>query len=116
MDIGCSNGRQTRFFAQHFSKVIGVDVSEAAIALARKATSLAAKELLTTLTKRIQRTILEDKAEFHPLRQRAKGVKFNSGVGIFGGKDGFSILNKGHDLIAPALLKTIFSQCPIKAG
>ena len=36
LDIGCGNGRQTRFFAQHFSKVIGIDVSEAAVALARR--------------------------------------------------------------------------------
>jgi ubiquinone/menaquinone biosynthesis C-methylase UbiE len=34
IDIGCGNGRQTRFLAQHFRRVIGVDVSPAAIELA----------------------------------------------------------------------------------
>ena len=36
LDLGSGNGRQSRFLAQHFSKVVGVDVSEAAIALAKK--------------------------------------------------------------------------------
>lgn len=39
LDFGCGNGTQTRFFAGRFDKVIGVDVSEAAIELARRATA-----------------------------------------------------------------------------
>ena len=38
VDFGCGNGTQTRFFAGRFDRVIGVDVSEAAIKLARCAT------------------------------------------------------------------------------
>ena len=38
LDLGTGNGRQARFLAQHFSQVIGADVSEAAINLARKET------------------------------------------------------------------------------
>ena len=38
LDLGCGNGRQTRFLAQQVSQVIGVDVSAAAIALARQET------------------------------------------------------------------------------
>ncbi|MEM7132937.1 MAG: class I SAM-dependent methyltransferase [Chloroflexota bacterium] len=36
LDLGCGNGRQSRFLTQHFSQVIGADVSEAAIELAQK--------------------------------------------------------------------------------
>jgi 2-polyprenyl-3-methyl-5-hydroxy-6-metoxy-1,4-benzoquinol methylase len=35
IDIGCGNGRQTRFLAQHFPTVVGTDISPAAIAQAR---------------------------------------------------------------------------------
>ncbi len=35
LDLGCGNGRQTRFFARHFSQVIGADVSPSAIRLAK---------------------------------------------------------------------------------
>ena len=35
LDLGCGNGRQTRFLARHFSYVIGVDVSPSVIQLAR---------------------------------------------------------------------------------
>lgn len=35
IDIGCGNGRQTRFLAQQFTTVIGTDISPAAIAQAR---------------------------------------------------------------------------------
>jgi len=38
LDLGTGNGRQARFLAQHFSRVIGVDVSEAAINLAKQET------------------------------------------------------------------------------
>jgi SAM-dependent methyltransferase len=38
LDLGCGNGRQTRFLARHFQRVIGVDVAPAAIELARKET------------------------------------------------------------------------------
>lgn len=31
LDLGCGNGRQSRFLAQHFSQVIGVDISAHAI-------------------------------------------------------------------------------------
>lgn len=34
LDLGCGNGRQTRFLAQYFSRAIGVDVSPSAIRLA----------------------------------------------------------------------------------
>ena len=37
VDVGCGNGTQTRFFAQHFQRVIGVDVSEEAVARAARA-------------------------------------------------------------------------------
>ena len=35
VDVGCGNGTQTRFLAGHFERVIGVDVSEGAVASAR---------------------------------------------------------------------------------
>jgi SAM-dependent methyltransferase len=35
IDIGCGNGRQTRFLARQFTMVIGTDISPAAIAAAR---------------------------------------------------------------------------------
>jgi 2-polyprenyl-3-methyl-5-hydroxy-6-metoxy-1,4-benzoquinol methylase len=38
LDLGCGNGRQTRFLAQYFKKVIGVDVSPSAIHLAKQET------------------------------------------------------------------------------
>ena len=37
IDLGCGNGRQTRFLADHFQTVIGVDISPAAIEHARSA-------------------------------------------------------------------------------
>lgn len=36
VDLGCGNGRQSRFLARHFARVIGVDVAPAAVALARR--------------------------------------------------------------------------------
>lgn len=38
LDLGCGNGRQTRFLAGWFKKVIGVDVSPSAIEIARRET------------------------------------------------------------------------------
>jgi len=38
LELGCGNGRQSRFLARHFKKVVGIDVSEAAIALAKRET------------------------------------------------------------------------------
>jgi len=38
VDVGCGNGRQARFLAGHFPRVIGVDVSPAAISLAQQET------------------------------------------------------------------------------
>lgn len=35
VDLGCGNGTQTRFLADHFERVIGVDVSENAVLAAR---------------------------------------------------------------------------------
>ena len=37
VDFGCGNGTQTRFLAQYFSRVVGVDVAPAAIELATAA-------------------------------------------------------------------------------
>ena len=37
VDVGCGDGRQTRFLARHFPDVLGVDVSAAAVARARTA-------------------------------------------------------------------------------
>lgn len=37
VDLGCGDGRQTRFLARHFETVIGVDISPAAVARARAA-------------------------------------------------------------------------------
>lgn len=34
LDIGCGSGRQTRWLARNFSRVVGVDIAEAAVALA----------------------------------------------------------------------------------
>ena len=39
IDIGCGNGRQTRFLAGHFRRVIGLEVSPAAVELARRETA-----------------------------------------------------------------------------
>lgn len=39
IDLGCGNGRQSRFLARHFKKIVGVDVSPAAIDLARQETT-----------------------------------------------------------------------------
>lgn len=36
IDVGCGNGRQTHYLAQHYKKVIGVDVAAAAIVLAKQ--------------------------------------------------------------------------------
>jgi SAM-dependent methyltransferase len=38
LDFGCGNGRQTRFLARHFPRVIGTDVSASAVAKARQET------------------------------------------------------------------------------
>jgi SAM-dependent methyltransferase len=38
LDLGCGNGRQVRFFARYFKKVIGVDISLSAIRLAQSET------------------------------------------------------------------------------
>lgn len=38
LDLGCGNGRQTRFLARHFQKVIGVDVAQSAVDLAKSTT------------------------------------------------------------------------------
>lgn len=35
LDLGCGNGRQSRYLAQYFDKVIGVDVAPSAVELAR---------------------------------------------------------------------------------
>lgn len=35
IDFGCGDGTQTQFFAQHFTKVIGLEISNTAIELAR---------------------------------------------------------------------------------
>lgn len=35
IDFGCGNGTQTRFLAEHFARVVGVDVAPAALELAR---------------------------------------------------------------------------------
>ena len=35
IDMGCGNGVRTRFLAQHFKKVLGLDISSSAIQLAR---------------------------------------------------------------------------------
>jgi SAM-dependent methyltransferase len=36
VDVGCGNGRQTRFLKQHFARVIGIDVSPSAISKAQQ--------------------------------------------------------------------------------
>jgi SAM-dependent methyltransferase len=38
LDLGCGNGRQSRYLARYFDKVIGVDIAPSAIELARKET------------------------------------------------------------------------------
>jgi SAM-dependent methyltransferase len=38
LDLGCGNGRQSRYLAQYFDKVIGADVAPSAIELARQET------------------------------------------------------------------------------
>jgi SAM-dependent methyltransferase len=38
LDLGCGHGRQTRFFARHFKKVIGADISLSAVRLAKSET------------------------------------------------------------------------------
>jgi SAM-dependent methyltransferase len=35
IDLGCGNGTQTRFLANHFAKVIGTEISPAAVQIAR---------------------------------------------------------------------------------
>lgn len=40
LDLGCGNGRQTRFLAKHFKRAIGVDVSPSAIQLAISETTM----------------------------------------------------------------------------
>ncbi|HEY8985069.1 MAG TPA: class I SAM-dependent methyltransferase [Streptomyces sp.] len=37
VDLGCGNGTQTRFLAEHFARVVGVDLSDAALDRARRA-------------------------------------------------------------------------------
>jgi SAM-dependent methyltransferases related to tRNA (uracil-5-)-methyltransferase len=36
IDLGCGNGTQTRFLADHFSKVIGTEISPAAVRLPKR--------------------------------------------------------------------------------
>ncbi|MFF4820850.1 class I SAM-dependent methyltransferase [Kitasatospora sp. NPDC001309] len=36
VDLGCGNGRQTRFLAEHFPRAVGVDLSGTAVELARR--------------------------------------------------------------------------------
>jgi SAM-dependent methyltransferase len=43
LDFGCGNGRQTRYLASHFDRVIGTDVSPSAVAKAREETPAAQK-------------------------------------------------------------------------
>jgi SAM-dependent methyltransferase len=38
VDVGCGNGRQTRFLAGRFQRVVGLDVSPSAVELARRET------------------------------------------------------------------------------
>src|SRR5689334_8884155 len=38
LDLGCGNGRQSRYLSRHFDKVIGVDVAPSAVELARQET------------------------------------------------------------------------------
>jgi SAM-dependent methyltransferase len=38
VDVGCGNGRQTRYLAGHFRRVIGLEISPAAVELARRET------------------------------------------------------------------------------
>ncbi|NWI24478.1 GTOMC protein, partial [Sula dactylatra] len=40
VDVGCGSGQGTRFLAEHFKKVVGMDISEAQIQEARDAASL----------------------------------------------------------------------------
>lgn len=47
VDVGCGNGTQTRYLADHFSRVIGLDVSSKAIELARRTHSAAGLEFRT---------------------------------------------------------------------
>jgi len=35
VDLGCGNGTQTRFFADHFARVIGTEISPAAVKIAQ---------------------------------------------------------------------------------
>ncbi len=44
IDLGCGSGTQTRFFAQHLPRVIGVDISPTVIDFARQADSAGAAE------------------------------------------------------------------------
>ncbi|WP_093798410.1 class I SAM-dependent methyltransferase [Streptomyces sp. Wb2n-11] len=39
VDLGCGNGTQTRYLARHFPRAVGIDVSHAGIARARRADS-----------------------------------------------------------------------------
>jgi SAM-dependent methyltransferase len=39
LDLGCGNGRQTRFLAKHFARVIGADISPSVVARARAETT-----------------------------------------------------------------------------
>lgn len=39
MDLGCGNGTQTRYLATRFARAVGVDLSDAAIDHARRATA-----------------------------------------------------------------------------
>ncbi|MGZ8382273.1 MAG: class I SAM-dependent methyltransferase, partial [Nitrospira sp.] len=36
IDLGCGNGTQTRFLANHFAKVIGTEIAPAAVKLAER--------------------------------------------------------------------------------
>lgn len=39
LDLGCGNGRQSRYLAKYFDKVVGVDVAPSAVELARQETT-----------------------------------------------------------------------------
>lgn len=40
VDVGCGSGQGTRFLAEHFKEVVGMDVSEAQIQEAREGPSM----------------------------------------------------------------------------
>ncbi len=74
LDLGCGNGRQARFFARHFDRVIGVDISESAVALAQRETGPESGVIFRVLNALDSEAVQALQAEFGDMNVYMRGV------------------------------------------